>query len=64
VLTGYGQWRSSDGDRSREKSRVVEIWYRPARDSDAKIEAIRAAYKVRFAQESVMRVDGVSCVSF
>jgi hypothetical protein len=64
VLTGYGQWRSSDGDRSREKSRVVEIWYRPARDSDAKIEAIRAAYKARFAQESVMRVDGVSCVSF
>ncbi len=64
VLTGYGQWRSSDGDRSREKSRVVEIWYRPAADSDAKIEAIRAAYKARFSQESVMRVDGVSCVSF
>lgn len=64
VLTGYGQWRGSDGDRSKEKARVVEIWYRPAADSDAKIEAIRAAYKVRFGQESVMRVDGVSCVSF
>ena len=64
VLTGYGQWRSSDGDRSKEKSRVIEIWYRPAADSDARIEAIRAAYKARFSQESVMRVDGVSCVSF
>jgi hypothetical protein len=64
VLTGYGQWRSSEGGRAREKSRVVEIWYRPAADSDAKIEAIRTAYKVRFGQESVMRVDGVSCVSF
>jgi hypothetical protein len=64
VLTGYGQWRDSEGGRAREKSRVIEIWYRPAADSDAKIEAIRVAYKARFAQESVMRVDGVSCVSF
>jgi hypothetical protein len=64
VLTGYGQWRDSAGDRSREKSRVVEIWYRPSGESDAKIEAIRALYKERFTQESVMRVDGISCVSF
>jgi hypothetical protein len=64
VLTGYGQWRDSAGGRAREKARVVEIWYRPSADSDARIEAIRAAYKGRFAQESVMRVDGVSCVSF
>jgi hypothetical protein len=64
VLTGYGQWRSSETGSAREKSRVVEIWYRPAADSDAKIESIRAAYKARFGQESVMRVDGVSCVSF
>ena len=64
VLTGYGQWRSSETGAAKEKSRVVEIWYRPAADSDSKIEAIRAAYKNRFGQESVMRVDGVSCVSF
>ncbi len=64
VLTGYGQWRSTETGSAREKSRVVEIWYRPAADSDAKIETIRAAYKTRFGQESVMRVDGVSCVSF
>ena len=64
VLTGYGQWRSSETGSAREKARVVEIWYRPAADSDAKIETIRAAYKSRFGQESVMRVDGVSCVSF
>jgi len=64
VLTGDGQWRSSVGGRAKEKSRIVEIWYRPAADSDPKIEAIRTAYKVRFGQESVMRVDGASCVSF
>ena len=64
VLTGYGEWRSSVGGKAREKSRVVEIWYRPSADSDAKIEAIRSAYKGRYSQESVMRVDSVSCVSF
>jgi hypothetical protein len=64
VLTGDGQWRSSLSGRAKEKSRIVEIWYRPSADSDPKIEAIRSAYKSRYGQESVMRVDGVSCVSF
>ena len=32
--------------------------------SDADIEAIRSAYKQRFDQESVLRIDSVSCVSF
>lgn len=64
VLTGDGQWRSSVSGRAKEKSRIVEIWYRPSADSEPKIEAIRSAYKGRYGQESVMRVDGVSCVSF
>jgi hypothetical protein len=64
VLTGHGEWRSKVGRRAREKTRVIEIWYRLAADSDAKIETIRTAYKTSFGQESVMRVDGVSCVSF
>ena len=52
------------GMGKKEKSRIVEIWYRPSADSDTRIEAIRSAYKGRYGQESVMRVDGVSCVSF
>ena len=64
VLTGDGQWRSSVDGRAKEKSRIVEIWYRPSADSENRIEAIRASYKRRYGQESVMRVDGVSCVSF
>src|ERR1043166_941688 len=36
VLTGDGQWRSSVGGRAKEKARMVEIWYRPAADSDGK----------------------------
>ena len=64
VLSGYGQWQGDSGTLVRETSRVLLVWYRPAADSDRKIEAIRSAYKTRFEQESVMRVDGRSCVSF
>ena len=63
-LAGRGQWRRPDGVVSHEPSRVLLIWYSPAIAKDADIEAIRAAYKTRFKQLSVMRVDGVNCVSF
>ncbi len=64
VLDGQGQWRNAAGAVTREPSRVLMVWYRPAAGSEAAIEAIRSAYKARFGQESVMRVDGTSCVSF
>ena len=48
----------------RGHSRVLLIWARPDAVNNQKIETIRAAWKVRFAQESVMRVDETSCVSF
>ena len=63
-LAGRGQWRRPDGVVSREPSRVLLIWYSPVKDKNADIEAIRTAYKARFKQLSVMRVDGVDCVSF
>jgi hypothetical protein len=34
------------------------------RDTEAAIEAIRSAYKQRFDEDSVKRVDSLSCVSF
>jgi hypothetical protein len=65
VLTGYGQWRDMSGTLVWEASRLLLIWYTPAADADIRIEAIRAAYKARFGQESVLRADGaVGCVSF
>ncbi len=63
-LAGRGQWRRPDGVITHEPSRLLLIWYSPATNKDADIEAIRAAYKTRFKQLSVMRVDGVNCVSF
>jgi hypothetical protein len=65
VLTGYGQWRDAAGSMIKETSRLLLIWYAPAADSDRSIEAIRAAYKARFGQESVLRADEpAACVSF
>ena len=64
VLAAYGQWRSPSGVMIKEPSRMLVIWYRQEATSEAAIEAIRGAYKQRFGQESVLRVDGASCVSF
>jgi hypothetical protein len=64
TLRGPGQWRGSDGRLAKEQTHILVIWHEPSRRADADIEAIRSAYKSRFRQESVMRVDSVSCVSF
>lgn len=64
VLRGYGQWRNSSGEIAKEGSIVLVILYFPSDETEVKIEDIRAAYKDRFDQESVMRVDSANCVSF
>lgn len=64
VLSGYGQWRNSAGVVSKEDSRVLLIWSKPDDTSSKKFESIREAWKTVFAQESVMRADDTSCVSF
>jgi hypothetical protein len=63
VLSAYGQWRGETG-LAKELSRILVIWHDRSPSRDADIEAIRAAYKERFDQESVLRIDSVSCVSF
>lgn len=64
VLDAYGQWRGPTGMITREASKLVLILYVPDATSDERIEAIRAAYKTRFSQDSVMRIDAAYCVSF
>ncbi len=63
VLTGYGQWRNQSG-KVGETSRVLLIWLKPSVANNDKIESIRTVWKSHYKQESVMRVDGTSCVSF
>ncbi|WP_020173949.1 DUF3574 domain-containing protein [Methyloferula stellata] len=64
VFDGYGQWRNKRGTISKESSRLLLIWYEKDATTETKIEAIRAAYKRRFHQDSVLRADEISCVSF
>lgn len=64
VFEGRGQWRDRFGRIERERARMLLVWYEPDAGSGAAIEAIRAAYKRQFEQDSVVRADGLSCVSF
>ncbi len=64
IFDGSGQWRNQRGAINKEPSRLMLIWYVRDATSEARIEAIRAAYKHRFHQESVLRADEISCVSF
>ncbi len=64
VRDGAGQWRFPDGRIGAHRSRVLVVWRDPAADASARIEAIRDAWKREMAHYSVMRIDGVDCVSF
>jgi hypothetical protein len=64
ALEGYGQWKAPDGKIAKERSRILLLWHASDANSDAAIDAIRGAYKKKFYQQSVMRVEGEDCVSF
>lgn len=59
VLDGIGQFRGADGKVIREKTKILILLYphNEAGVSSRKIERIRRAYKARFDQQSVLRVD-------
>lgn len=64
LLGGNGQFRDARGATIRENSKLLILLYPYNRDNSRNIDAIRAAYVQAFEQESVLRVDGSSCVSF
>ena len=64
AIAGYGQWKAPSGKIQAERSRILLLWHPPGADADARIDAIRDAYRKRFHQLSVMRVDSADCVSF
>ena len=64
VLSGDGQFRLADGEIVEERSKLL-ILLHAGEDVDSKeIEEIRAAFIYRFDQQSVLRADERSCVSF
>jgi Protein of unknown function (DUF3574) len=64
LLKGFGEFRGSNGKTIQETSRLVIVFYPFATESSQKIEDIRRTYKTQFKQESVLRVDDESCISF
>jgi hypothetical protein len=65
LLTGNGQFRNSAGVLIREKSHILILFYPvQTKDANKKIQDIRGAYKSYFAQESVLRADSLSLISF
>ena len=64
ILDGGGQWRGPENKLIREASKVVLIVLPKSGDAGPRIEAVRAAYKTRFHQDSVLLVTQASCVSF
>jgi Protein of unknown function (DUF3574) len=65
VLTGYGQFFNSEEVIEKERSMVLILLYPPTDfDAGKRIQEIRDIYKRLFRQESVLRVDSLSYVSF
>ncbi|WP_345829636.1 DUF3574 domain-containing protein [Erwinia sp. HDF1-3R] len=64
VFDARGQWLGEDGQVAREQSKALMLIYTPGQQSSQDVEALRARYRQRFQQESVMRVDVPACVSF
>lgn len=56
VWDAAGQWRAPDGSTVRERSFVVELLHLVTPDVEARVQRVIDAYKVRFAQQSVLRV--------
>ena len=66
VLDGMGQWRNAAGRVSREDSKIL-LLVLPGQDqaaASARLAPVTAAWKARFAQESVLTVFRAGCAAF
>ena len=64
VFDAAGQWRNSQGQIVRERSKMVLILDVPDSDATQRLDEIIDEYKRRFSQESVLRVTDSMCVKF
>jgi hypothetical protein len=64
LLSGNGQFQDSAGNTVQEGSKLLILLYPFSRGRSALADEIRAEYKTAFQQQSVLRVDEHSCVSF
>jgi hypothetical protein len=65
VLDIHGQWKSTrTGAIARERSKRLSVIVPDAAAAAADIEAIKAAYRQRFRQESVLQSEAGVCAAF
>ena len=66
VLDGAGQWRGAAGRLARERSKLLVVAMPGATPAQAlaRIDPVIAAFRARFAQESVMVTTAGACVRF
>ncbi|WP_198683485.1 DUF3574 domain-containing protein [Peristeroidobacter agariperforans] len=64
LLSGNGQFKDAAGNIVKEGSKLLILLYPFSIPSSKLVDEIRHDYKERFRQESVLRIDDVSCVSF
>jgi hypothetical protein len=70
LLSGRGQFKTSSHKIVKEPTNLLILIYPQDRlaprkvEQNQKVEQIRKAYKLAFQQESVLRSDELSCVSF
>jgi hypothetical protein len=64
ILDGAGQWKDAKGNISHERSKILLILHERDPGTLKKLDEIRANYKQRFDQESVIRESSDALVSF
>ena len=64
VFDARGQWRDSEGQIKKERTKVLVILASPGDDGLRLISEISDEYKRRFSQESVLQVVYDTCVTF
>jgi hypothetical protein len=63
VVDGGGQWKGPENQMMRDAAKVVMIVLPPRPDAATRVEAVRAAYRSRFKQESVLVMPPPTCVA-
>ena len=60
----HGQWQNPSGIVTQEDSRVLILLHAPTPEKDRYVQEIRAEYKARYHQQSVLRADQLVTASF
>ena len=60
----HGQWQNPSGIVTREDSCVLILIHAPTPEKDRFVQEVRAEYKTRYHQQSVLRTDQAVTASF